>query len=849
MTEDHRLDSSPVLSDGNTDPLAASSSGSTATTAFSLKETSFEVLLGQADQACKECRRRKAKCTKVIPSCDLCLKYKRHCLYEKYSRTPLTRRHLTEVEERLERAEALLHQMRQSRKLPPHQRSASFGGVTATTPRLDSRQQFQDGQDNFGLASSSSFQTSFNQVTTGEPPAASKVLQMHRNVDDQSHAALLGNGLPYVPDRSTTTQVPEVSANGNIRPATPQEGRQENPLESPASSVDFEWNEHETVWHPSPPKDDTNISDDGGTPLLDGMASLSLGEGESGYLGVASGAALLRIMEPVKASRKPSKFAKYSKGNNDVRMPLITAQPNLDKYITDSMINAYFRQYHVSYPIIHEPTFRAQYCEVIPRPNGDSWLVLAYTVAALGVFCSATDKTDNLDLQLFARARSILSFKFLEMGNLTLVTALTLISNYQQKRDKPNSSYNYLGLAVRMALGLGLQKEFQGWNISPLNMETRRRIWWCLCVFDLGGTITFGRPLTFPLENSEVALPMNVNDRDLTVGSKTYPFERNDTTLYTHVRIQASFHISTAPIYTRIISKPSPSIGELTLLEQQHLEPWIRNIPSYWKEDAPVAPKFAFAHAVTAWRCRNLRIIMYRPIVVRRALLCAHQSASASTGGRNNIGKKGDSSFDSERGQQAYERCLADAKFTIESISEYWDKQTDENHNRLVAWYALYFLFQSALIPCICLRNEPLSPMVADWRAQITTTLRTIAALAPINPSAARSYQIIADLCGGYLDQEFNEIADVERGHVSLSALTARGDLEFGNSGHDVNYGNLEPIGESPQTQINNMIPMMWPNVAPTEAADLVMGDEAAWMEFLGAAAGDGGGIGNGEQT
>lgn len=42
-----------------------------------------------------------------------------------------------------------------------------------------------------------------------------------------------------------------------------------------------------------------------------------------------------------------------------------------------------------------------------------------------------------------------------------------------------------------------------------------------------------------------------------------------------------------------------------------------------------------------------------------------------------------------------------------------------------------------------------------------------------------------------------------------------------------------QPVGESPQTQINSIINMMWPNVHPIEAADVVMGDQAGWMEFL----------------
>jgi len=104
----------------------------------------------------------------------------------------------------------------------------------------------------------------------------------------------------------------------------------------------------------------------------------------------------------------------------------IYEQPNPNRHIRDAMVDAYFRLYHLCYPIVHEPTFRAQYSEVIPRPNGDCWLILAYEIAAIGMFTTATSLESN-DLLLFAHAKSMLSINFLEAGNLTLAQALTLI--------------------------------------------------------------------------------------------------------------------------------------------------------------------------------------------------------------------------------------------------------------------------------------------------------------------------------------------------------------------------------------------------------------------------------------
>ena len=177
----------------------------------------------------------------------------------------------------------------------------------------------------------------------------------------------------------------------------------------------------------------------------------------------------------------------------------------------EPFIDAYFRLYHQSYPIVYEAMFRAQFMEVVPRPAGNSWQVLLFSIAAIGAFSASTEPTEA-DIGLFDAARARLSIDMLETGNLILVQALTLISNYLQKRNKPNSGYNYTGLARRIAMGIGLHKEYPNWDASPLTLEMRRRAWYCLYIFDVGAIITFSRPLDFPDGGIDVELPLNVHD-------------------------------------------------------------------------------------------------------------------------------------------------------------------------------------------------------------------------------------------------------------------------------------------------------------------------------------------------
>ncbi|KAL7941883.1 fungal-specific transcription factor domain-containing protein [Trichoderma barbatum] len=762
--------------------------------------------LGYADQACKECRRRKSKCNKGIPTCNMCLRYRRHCLYEKHSRTPLTRRHLTEVEERLEQAEALIRQLRAA--LPPQALTSERSSDTIASPNQlsDIDEITHSKQDHPGSGSDRADillgTRQVNNEFTGDGSRIHQLSTIRINDGLASESAPIKNIR-----KQLHHEVPSPKQNMESSEQDGISGKpQDDEFESPPSTGDFGWNEHEAAQQNSPGMSTTSDFNEA-RQILDGMASLTVSEQRSGYLGIASGAAFLRLLEPVEYRNAQS----HSPVDTDTRVSLVTL-PNLNKHIADTMIDAYFRIYHLSYPIVHEPTFRAQYSEVIRRPNGGSWFILAYVMAALGVYTTATT-LNNLDLDLFHHTKSLLSFDVLEVGSLTMVQALTLISNYQQKRDKPNSAYSYSGLAARMAMALGLHKDFQGWKIPPLSMEIRRRVWWTLSIFDIGATITFGRPQVCPFNGVDIALPMNVHDKDLTAMSSSYPSDPEEISVYTAVRTQARFHIATNPIYIRIISKPLPSARELLQLEAQCLRPWAENTPSYFSETASIPSKHAFSHCIMQWRWRNFRIIMYRPFVIRRALLARS-------------GRQDNSSAES---LQAYERCLNDAKQSIFSISEFW---VTNDHIRLFAWYALYFLFQAALIPCICLQNEPSSSHAPDWRDQILASLKAIAALAPVNPSARRCHQVIASLCGAHLNSSTVLPEDADAGGIATLQPEDVGGAHGGSyrPGSDADGDKPMMSADNSNDQINAVFSMMWPNTL-FDTADKE--HDNSWMDFL----------------
>jgi transcriptional regulatory protein GAL4 len=729
--------------------------------------------LGASDQACNECKRRKGRCDRILPECSPCFRNKRHCLYERHSKTPLTRRYLTEVETRLRQTELRLKNAEQRASLAETQ--------------LQRIQQQDAGQQSGSTSQSASILPAsvLNDTSSSHDSTilyGSATLAPDNNFTALSHSGLT-SGVAVGNDDYQSIGSTSLWPGQHDQTVTHE-------LEQPPSGLeDFSWDEQSIGYELVDRKADT--VDDASSPgVTDGMASLSVDDTRAGYLGVASGAAMLRLMMPdaehrqkrsVPRSQAQKSSVTSNQGDSGWIPTPVWHERRIYEIDVDAAINAYFSLYHISYPIVCEPTFRAQYAQVIARPSGTSWNALAYIIAAIGLFSTSTEPVVR-DLDLFEAAKANITIDSLEVGNVTAVQTLALLSNYIQKRGKPNSGYNYLGLALHMAMGLGLHKEFQGWRIAPLQMEIRRRVWWGLYNFYVGAAITFGRPLAMPTKGIEVALPLNVDDRDLTHLSTNRPPPRSTLTTHSALCAQARFHLMSSDIYAKVISLPFPSPQELLQLDDERISTW----HSIWAVEASeVEPRYVLSRSVMDWRYRNLRIIMFRPFVIRKVLQA-----------RARPDQQLDPSTDAAIG-----RCLAEAKASIISIDNYWNTG---RRNCMASWYALYFLFQATMIPSVCLRNEPTSSMANDWREQLNTALGIMRSMFGINPASRECHEVVLRLCSDYL--------------TSASGIPTSFPV-FG----------LEPVEESPNTQINALYGMMWPGANTTDVDML----SDSWNNFI----------------
>lgn len=458
-----------------------------------------------------------------------------------------------------------------------------------------------------------------------------------------------------------------------------------------AADDDFEWDERESLWALSDPGGrSTNFDVDAEIPkLTDGMATLTANDTNTGFLGSVSGASLLRLISSgsngnydqsmrFKQEQRDENMTDIRNANYNTPGPSLKAQPLLTRQFVDGLIDAYFNHYHTTFPILHEPTFREQYQNLGNRPKG-TWHVLANLVAAMGSFVSSPCN-DDTHITLFNGVKNSLSIESLEAGSLGLVQAFAMAANYLQKRNRPNSGYNYGGLALRLAISLGLHKEVHGWETTPLKKEIRRRVWWSLCVLDVGATVTYGRPLNWPRVGVDTPFPLNIQESRLTADSTSLPSEINEATYYTYVNTQSSYHLRTMRIYDRLISSPVPTADELIALDDECIQGWKNSLPPYFcDEDLPLPPEHLLGHSMGRWRYRVMRVVMYRPFLLRWA-----QNGFPPLD--MNTGPPNVPRMFSDAENLATKRCLSAAEECISVLFRFW---TTATHTRLAAWYVL----------------------------------------------------------------------------------------------------------------------------------------------------------------
>jgi transcriptional regulatory protein GAL4 len=350
---------------------------------------------------------------------------------------------------------------------------------------------------------------------------------------------------------------------------------------------------------------------------------------------------------------------------------------------------------------VHEPTIRAQVSGAIPLSSKPGSNVLLYMIFAMGAFDLATSPDGGDGDRFYQAAWEALQRDMLEQGTIELVQGLAIMANYLQRSNRPNAGYICLGIAIRMAFALGLHTPTT--SASPLERETRTRVWWALVTLEAGCSVTFGRPHAFgAMALRNIRLPINCDDEHLTVSTVNMPTDVTYATQYTALIIQSHLARATCSIHDQILqSHPAPSIERVKSCDERFVQ-LFNDIPPYML-DVQQGPH-RLARSIQLWRARDFRAILYRPVLL---------AAAWDSSRRKTLGPLI---------QQAIATCRSLAQDNLIDITAYVAESND--HSRGAEWYLLYFAFQSSLTLLLSAVWEPDHADAPKWRTAVMNTAR-----------------------------------------------------------------------------------------------------------------------------
>lgn len=174
--------------------------------------------------------------------------------------------------------------------------------------------------------------------------------------------------------------------------------------------------------------------------------------------------------------------------------------------VADRLLDLYFDSVHIFYPWTHSLSFREEYERLWSpqRPDRDAdnrpdiglgggrcprhvFFTALNAMLALGCEFSDVSPEDKeaASAMFFDRMRNLLHLDVLDSGSISHVQALLLVGHYLLCTHYPTQCWNAIGLACRMAVGLGLQLDSSADDISEAEKQIRYRVWYGCVQIDM----------------------------------------------------------------------------------------------------------------------------------------------------------------------------------------------------------------------------------------------------------------------------------------------------------------------------------------------------------------------------
>ncbi|KAJ5623629.1 hypothetical protein N7490_012234 [Penicillium lividum] len=174
------------------------------------------------------------------------------------------------------------------------------------------------------------------------------------------------------------------------------------------------------------------------------------------------------------------------------------------------------------FSLIQPVQFEERLDLVYHRPHDfshrESCLVYCQTllVIAFGLLYSVNQWSDDDGPPGFKYFKHALRFlpDIHEDPSILHLEVLCYIACYLQSLNRRDAAFLYIGLALRMAISLGLHQEVSHEDISEADRNRRRRAWWSVYSLDRLLSVKSGNPITIQDEDIDIKWPSTSDTSD-----------------------------------------------------------------------------------------------------------------------------------------------------------------------------------------------------------------------------------------------------------------------------------------------------------------------------------------------
>ncbi|KAI1325347.1 N-terminal binuclear Zn cluster-containing protein [Xylariaceae sp. FL0255] len=491
-------------------------------------------------RACDMCRKKKIKCDGKLPSCTHCINYKTDCVFtqvEKKRSPPKGAKYIEGLENRLERMESLLRL------------SGLLGDDNESTDLATLEKRLAEKHEQSKAASHNS------QASASNPTSP-------------SHTASAADGLESSPQSALTSPEPTKEREFKRDFTPPTETRSEEEVAT----------------------------------LSEMMCSLVTNQsGETRYIGSSSGFSIFSpkgiqwvnertgdssfqaMLSDVSLDDHKWTYWKPEIFSDVFRRPIFRPLPPKAEAL--SLLKDYFENFNCILPLFHQPTFmhlvEKQYS---PEPyEGSGWwaslncvFAIAHRLRVMSHLVPAEE--DERAWGYIKNAMGVFTELTMRNTDLLSVQAMLGIALFMQGTPNPQPSYALVAAAIRSSHSIGLHKRGTGFNLNPVEIEQRKRVFWIAYMLDKDLCLRSGRPPAQDDDDMNVELP-DADPADH-IGNIPLANGKGKMNLF---RVMCELSVIQSKIYRRLYSTAatkSPdgellhTIGEL----DKELEEWKDNI-------------------------------------------------------------------------------------------------------------------------------------------------------------------------------------------------------------------------------------------------------------------------------